>query len=758
MRITVFSYTFAISHIISKNTFLMSLLFRAAAATLIASPTSTSAVAPYPLPVNYTAPDGTVTQVLIKGNENSHYYLDATTLQGLKTDDFGKLVPMTPAELSTLSAASEAVHTKALGQHESFVPASGSPRICVILVEFSDVKFAMSDPASYYTRALNTQGFSDNGNTGSVRDYFSAQSSGSFTPQFDVYGPVTLSSPRSSYSSTQNNAYKMVHEGAAALDSQVDFSVYDLNNNGDINHVCIIFAGQGANFGAAGAPWPHNSDCPTGILSRKKVDGKILHHYMCTSEIGYTSTDGIGTFVHEFGHALGLPDLYNTISIGSDTPNWWSVMDVGSYLDKCTAPCNYSAFERTALGWHTYTPLTAAADVRLRPLADHNFSCVIETGRDRDFYVLENRPATGWDRALPGSGMLIWHIDGNDQSAISSQPNNNPSHLLIDLVRADNSWETALDGDPWPGSTGNSAFTATSVPAMTRWESNATNASRIPVTGKDVTDITRNATNGLISFKFMGGNSSNVIDPAPPSEQVTISVVASPSEGGTVNIGRKSATTVNAKINESVSLHATAADGYNFIRWDLNGVPVSAESSYTFTVTADNGGTYTAVFEADANTLLIKTVAEPAEGGIAFIGDDASRTVYRAKIKEFVKIHAKPAEGYKFDYWMFNGNPRPYLADYIIDTYDKSDEGTYTAVFIPDPASIDRTADDAAEWTLSGLTLSISAPYSINSAVYTTSGSVVAPLRSAAQRTIPLPATGIYILMVDGQAIRILAM
>lgn len=735
----------------------MSLLFRAAAAaTLIASAISTSAVAPYPLPVNYTAPDGTVTQVLIKGNENIHYYLDATTLQGLRIDDYGKLVPMTSTELSTLSAASAAIHTKALGQHEAFVPSSGTPRICVILVEFSDVKFAMSDPASYYTRALNTQGFSDNGHTGSVSDYFRAQSSGSFTPQFDVYGPVTLSSPRSSYSSTQNNAYKMVHEGAAALDPQVDFSVYDLNGDGDINHVCIIFAGQGANFGAAGAPWPHNSDCPTGIISRKKVDGKTLHHYMCTSEIGYSSTDGIGTFIHEFGHALGLPDLYNTESIGSDTPNWWSVMDVGSYLDYCTAPCNYSAFERTALGWHTYTPLTAAADVRLRPMADHNFSCVIETGRDRDFYVLENRPATGWDRALPGSGMLIWHVDGNDQSAISSNPNNNSSHLLIDLVRADNSWETALEGDPWPGSTGNSAFTATSVPAMTRWESNATNASRIPVTGKDVTDITRNAANGLISFKFMGGNSSNVIDPAPASEQITITVVASPSDGGTVNIGRKSATSVNAKINESVSLHATAADGYNFIRWDYNGVPVSAESSYTFTVTADNGGTYTAVFEADPNTILIKTVAEPAEGGIAYIGDDASRTVYRAKLKEYVKIHAQPAEGYKFDHWEFNGKTKPYPANYTVDTYGKSDEGTYTAVFIPDPASIDRTDADATEWTLDGHRLTITSASCVTSAVYSTSGAVVAGSQTSSHRTVNLPAAGIYIMVIDGSASRIL--
>lgn len=644
----------------------------AVASALMLTTVSASAVAPYPLPVDYTAPDGTVTRVFVKGNEYNHYYLDASTRQGLKPDDSGRLIPMSDAELSVLKSTGS-IHTNALGQHESYIPTSGSPKICVILVEFSDVKFSVPNPEVYYTRALNNKGFSDNGNVGSVRDYFKAQSSGNFTPQFDVYGPVTLSSPRSSYSSTANNAYKMVHEGAGAIDSQVDFSYYDLNSNGDVNLVCIIFAGQGANFGASNAPWPHNANCPTGLFTRKKVDGKILNHYMCVPEIGYTTTDGVGTFVHEFGHVLGLPDLYNTDASGGDTPYWWSVMDVGSYLDYCTAPCNYSAYERAALGWHTYTPLTEPTDVNLRPMAENNFSCVIETGRDRDFYVLENRPATGWDRALPGSGMLIWHIDGNDQTAISTAPNNNSSHLLVDLVRADNSWQDAYEGDPWPGSSGNTSFTSTSTPAMFRWSSNAANASREPVSGKEVTEIKHNQSNQLISFKFMGGNSANLIDPAP-----------------------------------------------------------------------------------DDGSILFTTVASPTEGGIAYITDDTSCTSYRAKPNETFRIHAQAAMGYKFDHWEFNGKRRPYMANYLIQA-EKSLAGTYTAVFIPDPAAINGTEADTPAWTLNGLTLSLSSSAAATSAVYSTSGTVVASPLSATLRTIELPAPGIYILIIDGHATRIIA-
>ena len=670
----IFIYICTSSHNFSDTIAMTSYAKAALTAALTFTALSSPAVAPYPLPVDYTAPDGSVTHVLVKGNEYTHYFLNASTLQKLRADASGYLIPMSDDELSALKSTGN-IHTNALGLHEAYIPSSGSPRICVILVEFSDVKVSIPDPASYYSRALNTEGFSDNGHPGSVRDYFKAQSSGSFTPQFDVYGPVTLSSARKNYSSTANNAYKMVHEGADAINAQVDFSIYDLNSNGDVNHICIIFAGQGANFGTSNAPWPHNSNCPTGLFSRKKVDGKILNHYMCVSEIGYTTPEGIGTFIHELGHALGLPDLYNTTAIGSDTPNWWSIMDVGSYLDNSTAPCNYSAYERTALGWHSYTPLTAPADVKLRPMAEHNFACVIETGRDRDFYVLENRPATGWDRALPGSGMLIWHIDGNDQNAISSTPNNNSSHLLVDLVRADNSWQDALQGDPWPGSSGNTAFTSSSTPAMTRWSSTASNASREPVSGKEVTNIALNPSTHLITFQYMGGNSSSIVDPAP---------------------------------------------------------------------------------EPEDDTILFTTLASPPEGGIAYITDDTSCTSYRAAPNEFFRIHAQAAEGYKFDYWQFNGNRRPYMANYLMQA-EKSLAGTYIAVFVPDPAAINSTETNAPQWTLNRLTLTLMSPTAQISAVYSASGATVASPISSTQRTVTLPAPGIYILVIDGHATRIVA-
>lgn len=557
------------------------------------------AVAPYPGPVVYTQPDGTKLQVTIKGSEHAQIYYTSNG-EAMLPDSTGMLRPASAERISRLKAAAVAVEPKGIGMHTGYVSTSGSPRVCVILVQFADVKFSVSNPADYFNRWLNEENFSDDAAIGSVRDYFVAQSAGKFSPRFDVYGPVTLSGNRSTYAAT-SNAYKMVHQAAASLDSSVDFSTYDLDSDGNVDNVFIIYAGQGSNHGASQAPWPHNSTCPTGLFTRKKVDGKLLYHYACASEQGrYTyCPDGIGTFIHEFGHVLGLPDLYNTETANDKTPNWWSVMDTGCYLGDSRTPCNYSAYERRACDWLDYTPLTNPCRVNLRPMADHNFACVIETGRDRDFYVLENRPSQGWDCGLPGQGMFIWHIDGNDTSALANTPNNNSDHLLVDLIEADNSTGTSsydeMGGDPWPGLSNNTSFTATSTPAMVRWNS-ASGSGTTPV-DKPVTNIAR-ANDGLVTFDFMGGSSSNLIDPAPEVKKFTVTVSASPSNGGTVFIGSdRSATTLTEAENTSLTLHAEPASNFRFLSWQRNGSILSTSSAFTITLSEATAGSYSAIFE-----------------------------------------------------------------------------------------------------------------------------------------------------------------
>ncbi len=649
-----------------------------------ASALAATAVAPYPGPVTYTQPDGSPLDVIIEGNEHGQIYRLANSGKAMLPDAEGRLQDASSAQVMQVeqtiakAEAKASAASRGVGLHTAYVGHSGSPNVCVILVQFSDVKFAVSDPKTYFSNWLNQEGFSADGNIGSVRDYFKAQSSGKFTPNFEVYGPVTLGSKRSSYAST-SSAYKMVHEACASLDSQVDFSRYDADGDGKVDNVYVIFAGQGSNYGGSNAPWPHNSECPTGLTTKKSVDGKLLYHYACTCEQGYTAgqPDGIGTFIHEFGHTLGFPDFYNTNQNGNDTPYFWSVMDRGNYIGYGKTPIGYSAYERHAMDWLNYTELTDPAKVNLRPMAEYNFAVTIETGRSGDFYILENRPATGWDRGIYGGGMLIWHIDASDQSALTGTPNNDSSHLRVKLVRADNNDSTDSNwGDAWPGSSNNTSFTSSSTPRMERW--NASTGSATTAVDKPVTNITN--TNNLVTFDFRGGSSTNIVDPDATTSTCTISVSATSGGSATIN---NSVTTLTAESGTSVTLRATPASGYSFTGWTRNSTTVSTSATYTLTLTEATAGNYVANFRQNATGALTITVVA-TEGGSACINGDPDITSLTGVSGQRITLNAvKLSSAYTFDGWYFNGSR---ISKYTSSEIILSDEtaGTYTAKFIPD--------------------------------------------------------------------------
>lgn len=646
-------------------------------AAVLASTMVAGAVAPYPGVVTYTQPDGTKLNVMIEGNEFGQVYRLAETGQAMLPDQSGRLTKASSNQVMQMqqSIAQASMASRGVGLHSSYVSHTGSPDVLVVLVQFKDVKFTVSNPATYFNNWLNQADYTTDGNSGSVRDYFKAQSMGKFTPNFKVYGPVTLSSNRSTYASTAN-AYKMASEACKSLDSQIDFSKYDTDGDGYVDNVYVIFAGQGSNYGASNAPWPHNSECETGLLTKTTVDGKVLKHYSCTCEQGYTAgqPDGIGTFIHEFGHALGFPDFYNTNATGDDTPNFWSVMDRGNYLGYCKTPCGYSAYERHAMDWMDYTTLNDPATVRLRSLADNNFAVCIETGRSGDYYILENRPATGWDRGIYGGGMLIWHIDASDQSALSNNPNNDSSHLRVKLVRADNDDSSAtVWGDSWPGSSNKTSFTSSTTPAMVRW--NASTGSGTTAVDKPVTNITN--ANNLVTFDYRGGSTTNIVDPV--AEMLTVTVNAT--TGGTACINNQSGTTsYTAEAGTNVTLNATVQSGYRFTGWRFNGSIVSTEMNYTVSLSSATAGAYTATFAAASTELYVQV--EATEGGSACINGDPDITYLVGTSGQRIMLNATRRSGYDFEGWRFNGE--------IVSRYTSTEinlsastSGTYTAVFTP---------------------------------------------------------------------------
>ncbi len=355
----------------------------------------------------------------------------------------------------------------------SSYPTEGNPKALVILVEYADVKFNLPDPHAYFSGLLNEEGFSEYGATGCAAEWFADNSAGKFKPEFDVYGPVTLSAKRSYYGGNNNYGndlapQKMAVEACNVLDKDVDFSVYDTDGDGYIDNVFIFYAGTGENrTGDPDAVWPHTSWVTELEFPNHVYDGVILDRYACTNEWLEGVPDGIGTFCHEFSHVMGLPDLYHT-ALGSMayTPGSWSVMDYGPYLNNSHTPPLYSSFERLALGWLTPEELTDDKSFALPELAANKaYSVTRDNGTE--FFLFENRQNRGWDKYLPGHGMLVWRVDFNADVWDKRAVNNDENHQRVDLIEADNIKSTMTrDGDCFPGTSMKADFSPLTTPAF----------------------------------------------------------------------------------------------------------------------------------------------------------------------------------------------------------------------------------------------------------------------------------------------------
>ncbi len=321
-------------------------------------------------------------------------------------------------------------------------PRVGNIKSVVILVEYTDVSFTTENPADFFTRMINGEDFSDYGAVGSARKYFIDNSMGQFVPDFDVYGPVKVSHNRAYYGAESGSRHdirpgEMVNEAVNLVNSQypdADFSQYDLDNDGYIDNVYVIYAGQGqATYGGPDTIWPHSSTLTNGVL----VDGVRLGRYACSNEWEYNRPDGIGTFIHEFSHVMGLPDLYATDYTGAVTPGAWTVMDQGPYNGEGMCPPYYTAYERNALGWIDLDVIDGPLNGKLYPIQD-NKAYIIPSVITNEFFLLEYRNRTGWDARTPGNsgGMLVWHINYDPQIYNYNIVNNDPDKQYVNIIKA----------------------------------------------------------------------------------------------------------------------------------------------------------------------------------------------------------------------------------------------------------------------------------------------------------------------------------
>ena len=387
-----------------------------------------------------------------------------------------------------------------LPTHYNF-PSRGRVRGLVVLVEFQDVRFTIDDPLQAYTDMLSKEGYdraryegSKYKHIGSAHDYYYQNSCGQFDPQFDIYGPILLKDSLKYYGrSDDKNAWQMFTEACQYLDDSldVDFNDYDINEDGAIDFIFAFFAGNGANSTGKNADiWPHAWTITTASGGQKFFyDGKLLDSYACTNELVSGYMDGVGTFCHEFTHVLGLPDLYNTSINASPTcsPSGYDVLDEGCYNLNSYVPAGFSAYERYELGWLTPIVISEQKTDTLMNLASSNTAFIVpvteglDDPREGEYYLFENRQQDGWDKHLPGHGMLVWHIDYKWTLWSFNSPNNWPAHQCIDLVEAGGK-KKGYDGRyyqdgsaPFPGTKGITEFTDDTKPAFSGWTAPGTN-------------------------------------------------------------------------------------------------------------------------------------------------------------------------------------------------------------------------------------------------------------------------------------------
>ncbi|MBO4825621.1 MAG: M6 family metalloprotease domain-containing protein [Prevotella sp.] len=403
----------------------------------------------------------------------------------------------------------------------------------VVLISFDEADFSMENPAAYYDRLFNEPGFNNGAGPGCVADYFREQSAGRLNLQFDIYGPVKVDEPLHS-SLGINYGDNAMHKAINKLceTETTDFSIYDWDGDGMVNQVLFVAASFTGNQ-KPGYIWPN-----TGFLHTRLPGGMMLFNSSISCELWSDGSQcGMGTIIHEYCHCLGLPDFYPMqAATAFSAVDEWDLMDGGNYTNKGWCPPNLTAMERMYLGWATPVELTEATTIEdMKPLSDGGTTYIVRSDTNsNEYYLLENRRQEGWDYGCPGNGLLIYHVDFDEEKWLNNEVNISDTHYRYSLFHADGKnymdWDPTNDGkdkskwtmegdlrnsylstSPYPYTNPltlevNASLTDESSPAATLFTPNADGRNYM---GKAITNI-KMAADGSISFNFMKDDSSGI--------------------------------------------------------------------------------------------------------------------------------------------------------------------------------------------------------------------------------------------------------
>ncbi len=446
---------------------------------------SLSAVAaPYPpegLPTRWTQPDGKVLTLRVHGDElygrtttedgytvifneadQTYYYAEVAAAAGKDLvpsavaaggpppaglpknlrEPKDKVAAARQANIQKFAADREQ-RWRARAANPAAAPVLGTKVGLTILVQFSDVSFPVTQ--NKIERLCNEVGYADNGNTGSIRDYFSDQSGARLTHTQLVTPVVTLSNPRNYYNYSNYPSNTILRDSGAAGRLLVQDAIIALNamgfntaslttNTGNqVVATSLLFAGQDSGVWAKGL-WPHAWNLAGSGVA---LGGKIVYRYQCTNV--ENTAPVIGTIAHELGHLLlDYPDLYDTDG-GSEGVGEHCLMGSANHLNGGRTPGPINLYLKETSGWATITDFTADQAFAVNLPSTGNIGYRIrKPGSLTEYFLIENRGAGDkWAAACKDKGIAIWHIDEAVNTDNQRQQMTSSAHYLVSIQQAD---------------------------------------------------------------------------------------------------------------------------------------------------------------------------------------------------------------------------------------------------------------------------------------------------------------------------------
>ena len=383
----------------------------------------------------------------------------------------------------------------------------------VLLGQYADVTETYFDAVDFQNLLF------DDNSTGTMKEYYNEISYGNFLVDGTADGWY-----QSTYTMAQavDNVKQYVAEIAELADPDFDYTQFDndgpdnIPNSGDddgyVDGIIVVYSGCGAEWYPGNDNiWPHKSSLGSYEYETDDLGANgsnvIVKSYAVNPELAgggdcYTNTiRPIGVYAHEFGHILGLPDLYDRDNSngGSEGIGHWCLMASGSWQGwGGDTPAHMSSWCKSEMGW--LEPVVLSSDeISLNiPQVETN-PYAVKIWEDDYFwsryFLVENRQPVGFDSDLEGPGLIIYHVDENRRYGsyrFSSGPaNDDETHKLVDVEEADglddmdNEVNRGDAGDPFLGTSNNFTFNDNSYPSASRYDNTETGIAIFNISNSD---------------------------------------------------------------------------------------------------------------------------------------------------------------------------------------------------------------------------------------------------------------------------------